>query len=313
MISESRRSRDCDNCVSFWYGPPSNRVVEADTLIPVKRNARRSRVAGMPDQAKPVTRPWRRFLRFSVRGLIVLVLVIGGGLGWLVRSARIQREAVAAIKSAGGLVFYDGKWIDGVHDSAATTWAPRWLVDLVGFDYFGRVTMVAIDSFSTAAKTKTSPVGDLASLQQSRTRESSFPGAVLAHLTGLPRLSVLKLSGHQVTDDELIHLEGLTNVSHLDLVSTRITGAGLVHLKALNRLSKLCIHDSPLTDDGLANLRKLKSLSSLSLVETPISDAVLANLTGLTNLSELNLRGAQVTDAGVRELQKALPGLKITR
>ena len=33
----------------------------------------------------PISRPWRRFLRFSVRGLIVVVLLIGGGLGWLVR------------------------------------------------------------------------------------------------------------------------------------------------------------------------------------------------------------------------------------
>ena len=32
-----------------------------------------------------VARPWRRYLRLSVRGLIVLVLVIGGGLGWMVR------------------------------------------------------------------------------------------------------------------------------------------------------------------------------------------------------------------------------------
>ena len=56
----------------------------------------------MTDQAKPVSRPWRRFLRFSVRGMIVVVLVIGGWLGWLVRSARIQREAVAAIEEAGG-------------------------------------------------------------------------------------------------------------------------------------------------------------------------------------------------------------------
>ncbi len=46
----------------------------------------------------PVSRPWQRFLRFSVRGLIVLVLVIGAGLGWIVRSAQVQREAVAAIE-----------------------------------------------------------------------------------------------------------------------------------------------------------------------------------------------------------------------
>ena len=45
----------------------------------------------MNDQARPVSRPWRRFLRFSVRGMIVLALVIGGCLGWVARSARIQR------------------------------------------------------------------------------------------------------------------------------------------------------------------------------------------------------------------------------
>jgi hypothetical protein len=51
--------------------------------------------------------PWQRFLRFRVRGLILMVLVIGAGLGWLGRSAQIQREAVAAIKNARGSVAYD--------------------------------------------------------------------------------------------------------------------------------------------------------------------------------------------------------------
>jgi hypothetical protein len=68
----------------------------------------------MPDQAKPVVRPWQRFLRFSVRGLIVVVLVIGIWMGWLVRSATIQREAVAAIqKNAGGFVIYNWQWNNG--------------------------------------------------------------------------------------------------------------------------------------------------------------------------------------------------------
>jgi hypothetical protein len=44
----------------------------------------------MPADPKTISRPWRRYLRFSVRGLIVLVLLIGAGLGWTVRSARIQ-------------------------------------------------------------------------------------------------------------------------------------------------------------------------------------------------------------------------------
>ena len=51
----------------------------------------------MSSHADPVPHTWRRFLRFSVRGLLVLVLVIGAGLGWIVRQAHVQRDAVAAL------------------------------------------------------------------------------------------------------------------------------------------------------------------------------------------------------------------------
>ena len=46
--------------------------------------------------AEPASRSARRYLRMSVRGTIVLVLAVGGLLGWIVRSAAIQRDAVAA-------------------------------------------------------------------------------------------------------------------------------------------------------------------------------------------------------------------------
>ena len=41
-------------------------------------------------QAEHISHSWRRYLRFSVRGLTVLVLVIGVWLAWLVRSAHIH-------------------------------------------------------------------------------------------------------------------------------------------------------------------------------------------------------------------------------
>ena len=66
----------------------------------------------MTNQAKPISRPWRRFLRFSVRGMIVIVLVVGGWLGWLVRGVRIQRDAVTAITKTGGSLKYDWEWKD---------------------------------------------------------------------------------------------------------------------------------------------------------------------------------------------------------
>jgi hypothetical protein len=88
----------------------------------------------MTDQANPASRPWRRFLRFSVRGMIVLVLVIAGWLGWLVRSARIQREAVAAIERFGGRVSYDWEWNNETSIPGRKPWAPIWLMDLIGVD-----------------------------------------------------------------------------------------------------------------------------------------------------------------------------------
>jgi hypothetical protein len=52
----------------------------------------------MSRQPDPASHPWGRFLRFSVRGMIVVVPLVGGWPGWAVRSARMQRDAVAAIE-----------------------------------------------------------------------------------------------------------------------------------------------------------------------------------------------------------------------
>ena len=96
----------------------------------------------MTVQPASISRPWWSYVRMSVRGLIVLVLLIGAGLGWIVRSARIQRNAVVAIEKAGGSVSYDWERSNGNDVPGGKPWAPRWLVDLVGVDYFGHVTAV---------------------------------------------------------------------------------------------------------------------------------------------------------------------------
>ena len=98
----------------------------------------------MPDQTKHVSRPWRRFLRFSVRGMIVLVLVIGGWLGWLFAALefsarRWRRSRTPAVKSA---MTGNGTTVRTIR--GGEPWAPRWLVDLIGVDYFGHVTDVRL-------------------------------------------------------------------------------------------------------------------------------------------------------------------------
>jgi hypothetical protein len=116
-----------------------------DTSIP------RSHEPSMTDQSKLVSRPWRRFLRFSVRGLIVLVLVIGGWLGWIVRSARIQHNAVASIKRAGGTILYERNMQMDERMWLRDRWVmpPKWLVDRLGIDYFSNVEGVVLRNTAT--------------------------------------------------------------------------------------------------------------------------------------------------------------------
>ena len=45
----------------------------------------------------PKKHRWWNRLRISLGAFLTLVLVIGGWLGWIVHSGRIQRDAVAAI------------------------------------------------------------------------------------------------------------------------------------------------------------------------------------------------------------------------
>ncbi len=319
----------------------------------------------MNDQAKPVSRPWRRFLRVSMRGLIVLVLVVGSGLGWLVRSARIQRDAVAAITKAGGSVQYNWEWANGKPLAGGRPWVPRRMIDLIGVDCLGHVTRVsytqrALDSMN-ALRAKinaelSAPIAARAELAEAQTKPDPALGhaggeavthvqplapikspesesqAFMADLTRLPQLSSLDLSFTDVTDDGLAHLKELTSLSELDLMHTRITDSGLAHLKGLSNLSCLRLGDGfiaaglrveeslkplfdlpPITDAGLAHLEGLTNLAELDLSGTEMTDAGLVHLKTLANLRIIDLRGTRVTDAGAKELQRALPRLKIIR
>jgi hypothetical protein len=264
--------------------------------------------------AGPVPHPWRRFLRVSVRGLIVFVVVFGAGLGWIVRSAHIQRDAVAAIKKAGGHVVYSWEWDHGNAILGGRPWAPSWLVESIGVDFFGHVTVVYCIGSSSPTDTILAEVGRLNQLQRlSVSNTSVITEAERGDLNRLANLSILSLEGTQFTDAGLAHLKGLTNLSTLWIGSHKVTDAGLVQLKGLTNLSDLSLHCTQVTDAGLVHLKGLTNLSVLGLSSTQVTDAGLVHLKGLPNLSVLWLNGTQVTDAGVDELKQSLPSLKISR
>lgn len=224
---------------------------------------------------------WQRWhLRLSVRALLALVLIIGGGLSYLVHRARVQRDAVAAIRGAGGEVYYDWGWADGQPIPDATSHWPQWLVRAVGPDFLDAAVAVEMVGFPA-------------------------DGALLEQVGGLDRLESLNLHGSQgITDAELAHLADLTALRDLDLGDTGATGAGLRHLADLPRLRKLILLNNPIADADLAHLATLISLEDFQVQNpTPtITDAGLAHLTGLINLRTLELESPGITSAGLASL-----------
>src|SRR5262245_57672116 len=123
----------------------------------------------------------------------------------------------------------------------------------------------------------------------------------------------LNLHGKKTTDQDLAMLKGLAFLRTLDLGHSLVTNDGLAHLKNLTRLEELGLHDTKITDVVLVHLKGLTRLKALDLEGTGVTDAGLAHLKGLTSLVSLTLTETKVSDAGVKDLQKALPKVKIER
>jgi hypothetical protein len=181
---------------------------------------------------------------------MLLVLVTGGWVGWFVRGAKLQRDAVAAIERGGGYVKFNWEYKDGraiPYEEQSPPW-PQWLVRRMGVEYFGYVTKV----------------------------ENVSPGnadAGLGSIGSLRRLEELQLGGFLVTDEGIRHLKGLTSLQILDLSSCDVHDQGLVQLKGLTGLKVLNLSRTWVSDAGLGHLKGLTNLRTLNLEETQVTDA----------------------------------------
>jgi hypothetical protein len=268
---------------------------------------------GRPIEPKPW---WRRLaFRLSIRAMILLVMAIGGGLGWIVHRARTQRLAVAAIERAGGKVEYDWEWTD--HTTCPPTpplkpW-PKWLVDTVGVDYLADVSSVVFmgslespDNPDRASDDLMREVGRLGRLKVLCLYDSNqVTDAGLAHIGQLSLLRSLVVNSHNVSDAGLGSLREL-DPRILNLSDCPVTAEGLVHLKGMGHLKELSLSFTQV--NTIEPLRSLTGLKILDLRRCPISDAGIAPIAGLTNLTTLNLGETPIGDDGAAHLRN-LTGL----
>ena len=182
-------------------------------------------------------RPKRRWFQFRLRTLMVFVTLCAVACSWFavkLQQARRQREAVEAIREAGGHVTYDYEIdADGSRIQSPEPPGPAWLRKTLGVDFFSDVRCVYFYALW-----------------------SGFGDDGMEHLKELPSLQELYLSHTQVGDAGLEHLKGLTSLKWLRLSNTKVSNAGLEHLRGLTSLRELRLYDTQVTDAGIYELKK---------------------------------------------------------
>ena len=233
-------------------------------------------------------------LRMSVRALMMIVLILGGMLAWVVHLAHAQRDAVAAIRSAGGQATYDWqlkRLPNGVArlDPKARPWAPSWLLEHLGPDYFGHVEDVTLETRNADAVMK--QVEKLDKLRVIRVSTGGIDVAPLARagLESLPNVG-------------LTRFKGLFELVTTGLNPPEFNGKNFKYLRNMTRLETLQLPGNiAVTDADLAYLSKLTALLRLELHDPRITDAGLVSLKDMTRLNHLALQGSQVSGAGLIE------------
>ena len=268
-------------------------------------------------QPNPSARPKRRFWSMSLRSLMILVLIVGGLLGWRARRASIQRRAVAIVKAAGGSVMYDFQAPPGRPFSpGASPPAPRWLRELVGDEYFQEVAVVFLENTKNEPP-RTTPeavraVADFDQLQRLQVIYVPLDDTAILPLTRISSLRYLTLLDVQATGASLAAIRQMPNLRDLQfrVKPGNLPGSALRQLQGMNQLEGLEILGiNSIQPADLAPIASMHQLRHLQLILSPEEAGWFASLEGLTKLTRLDLRQTSPSNNDLQALQN-LPKLE---
>lgn len=269
----------------------------------------------------PRSRVVRRWRQFSLRTLLIVVLVACLPLGWFnfkIERKRRQRRAAEAITSAGGAVWYLGP--------AAVKAAPSYRVLLYDSqrpdaNALERLIEEATVGDVVAVAFRGGAIGDLLFAKRGWLPLFKGSGALSFDGQDVAGSSAGRwvLHGH-VRDYDLVHYHGvspdaplkrldwrsLAAFPSLEILSTGDREIGPDELRQIGMLKQLrClfIHNGKQIDDErLAELSGLTELRVLVIDKSQLSDAGLMHLSGLTNLEVLEIDHAPIRGNGLRHL-----------
>ena len=168
----------------------------------------------------------RRWLRFSLRTLLVVTTALAISLGLYVQSLRDRKAAVGAMEKLGGAISfrYHG---------------PEWLRKLVGDEkYFWNPNAVRFESSNP-------------------TTDDELQSAV-PYLKSFGDLNYLSFRESRITNEGLKHLLPLADrLLVLDLTHTAVSDEGIIYLKQLPKLMFIRVKEgTAITPAGIAELER---------------------------------------------------------
>ncbi len=251
----------------------------------------------------PTTKPRRRWLRFSLRTLFVAVLVVGVGLGLVVRNvqkAERQRRAIEVLTKNGSYC-HVSYGLDERGLQINEPRMPRWLVKLFGEDFF--YSIKSIDGSKLAAFECLQCLSDLERLESVYFHNA--PGkAIMPYVAGLAKAKFAEFSHCNLSDSDLEDLRGLVAMEALSLNDNPVTGVGLIHLGDSRHLRNLYATGTQFDDAGMRNLADLRSLEHLTVSGSDqLTDEGFKVLRSLTALKRLLVQGGRISESSLKCLQ----------
>ncbi len=186
-----------------------------------------------------------RLFQFRLRTALVIVTVLCIFLAWKAKQIRDQKQAVDAIRAAGGRVYFDDELDPNTCAPVQATWTRRWLIRRFGSEYVSTVSLVTL--YPTKEATADEQVEMLAGIPDLRNL-AIWPG-------GLGKSTLDDSAPGGLGDDGLRYIAAhLPNLRHISLTASTATIQGLESLEKLGGLESLQV--GTFQDKPIAELRE---------------------------------------------------------
>lgn len=126
----------------------------------------------------------------------------------------------------------------------------------------------------------------------------------LAHFREMITLKAISIWGDGLTDEGLLHFQNLRDLEHLLLASDNITDAGLPVLQRFSSLQTLFLGSENLTEQGISQLDELKRLKNMRLPKCIGDEGVTAIVKNHPELEYLDLGNTRVTIKSIDALKQ---------